>query len=189
MLLLSVSLAQFFCQAGLCQFPVTFCSRSKTQHCHLATALQAQPCHLTAAACCCASGGSRHDLHGTNVSDPLWHAMQTPVTPVRGLQRYSCLLSWCHLQIVKGPVTRYLPADAIRIGFSHKAAEVKDIFKFVREDCQDDRPIVFVVGAFAHGKVDASYVDHEISISSYPLSAAQALTRITNACEQRLGIV
>lgn len=93
------------------------------------------------------------------------------------------------LQIVKGPVTRYLPSDAIRIGFSHKAAEIKDIFKFVQEECPEDRPIVFVVGAFAHGKVDGSYVDQEISISNYPLSAAQALTRITNACEQRWKIV
>ena len=94
-----------------------------------------------------------------------------------------------HVQVVKGPVTRYLPSDAFRIGFSHKAAEVKDIFQFVREECPAGRPIVFVVGAFAHGKVDAAYVDVEISISSYPLSAAQVLTRITNACEQRWQIV
>ena len=93
------------------------------------------------------------------------------------------------LQIVKGPVTKYLPSDAIRIGFSHKAPEVIDVFKFVREKCPADRPIVFVVGAFAHGKVDAPYVDTEISISHFPLSAAQVLTRITNACEQRWEIL
>jgi rRNA pseudouridine-1189 N-methylase Emg1 (Nep1/Mra1 family) len=93
------------------------------------------------------------------------------------------------LQVVKGPVTRYLPADAYRIGFSHKAPEVHDIFDFVRTKCPSDKTLVFVVGAFAHGKVDAAYVDAEISISHYPLSAAQALSRITNACEQRWNIV
>ena len=86
-------------------------------------------------------------------------------------------------------MTRHLPADALRIGFSHKAPDVLDVFKFVREKCPEDRPIVFVVGAFAHGKVDAAYVDTEISISHYPLSAAQVLTRITNACEQRWDVL
>ena len=93
------------------------------------------------------------------------------------------------MQVIKGPVTRHLPADALRIGFSHKAPEVKDIFQFAQEEIQDDRPVVFVVGAFAHGKVDAAYIDSEISISSFPLSAAQAISRITNACEQKWGIV
>jgi rRNA small subunit pseudouridine methyltransferase Nep1 len=93
------------------------------------------------------------------------------------------------VQIVKGPVTRYLPADAYRIGFSHKAPEVKNIFEFVQHECPEDRVIVFVVGCFAHGKVEAAWVDTEISISSYPLSAAQAIGRITHACEQRWQIV
>jgi rRNA pseudouridine-1189 N-methylase Emg1 (Nep1/Mra1 family) len=107
----------------------------------------------------------------------------------------------------------------------------------------DDKPLVFVVGAFAHGKVrrrachrstcmqqqlgcaacnaqqrprspvpqmlypaclhlkvllfcarlapqiDDSYVDQYISISQFPLSAAYALGRITNALEQKWAIV
>jgi rRNA pseudouridine-1189 N-methylase Emg1 (Nep1/Mra1 family) len=65
---------------------------------------------------------------------------------------------------------------------------MKDIFEFVKE-VRDDIPIVFIVGAFSSGRVDASYADHELSISQYPLSAAQVLTRITNACEQRLNIL
>jgi rRNA small subunit pseudouridine methyltransferase Nep1 len=45
------------------------------------------------------------------------------------------------------------------------------------------------VGAFAHGKIDAPYVDEEISISQYPLSAAYCLARITNAMELKWNIV
>eukprot|EP00887_Chlorella_sp_A99_P003266 scaffold9.g3266.t1 len=53
----------------------------------------------------------------------------------------------------------------------------------------DDRPVVFVVGAFAHGKIDDAYVDEYISISQFPLSAAYALARITTALEQKWGVV
>lgn len=44
-------------------------------------------------------------------------------------------------------------------------------------------------GAFAHGKIDASYVDEEIAVSAYPLSAAYCIARITNAFENKWGIV
>jgi rRNA small subunit pseudouridine methyltransferase Nep1 len=74
------------------------------------------------------------------------------------------------------------------MGLSHRTPEVVDVFKYVQK-LPDDRPIVFVVGAFAYGKVDVAYVDTEISISQFPLSAAQVLTRLTNACEQRWDIV
>lgn len=101
----------------------------------------------------------------------------------------SCSVKSCApLQIVKGPVTKYLPAGATRVALSHKAPEVKDIFVHVKELPQDT-PIVFIVGAFASGMVKTDYSDQVISISQYPLSAAQALTRITNACEQHLQIV
>lgn len=92
------------------------------------------------------------------------------------------------LQVVKGPVTKYLPTGATRVALSHKAPEVKDLFVHVKELPQDT-PIVFIVGAFASGMVNTDYSDQAISISQYPLSAAQALTRITNACEQHLQIV
>jgi rRNA small subunit pseudouridine methyltransferase Nep1 len=50
-------------------------------------------------------------------------------------------------------------------------------------------PTVFVVGGFAHGKIDAPWVDEEISVSQYQLSAAYCLGRITNAMEQKWNIV
>lgn len=99
-----------------------------------------------------------------------------------------CCHTGASLQVVKGPVTRYLPTGAKRIALSHKATELKDLFTYVKELPQDS-PVVFIVGAFATGKVNTAYSDAEISISQYPLSAAQALTRITNACEQNLQII
>jgi rRNA small subunit pseudouridine methyltransferase Nep1 len=93
-----------------------------------------------------------------------------------------------HTQVIKGPVTKYLPVNARRIGFSVKA-ELQPMERFARESLDDGVPVVFVVGAFAHGAIDTSYVDEEVAVSQYPLSAAYALARITNAMEQKWGIV
>ena len=92
------------------------------------------------------------------------------------------------IQVVKGPVTRYLPTGATRIALSHRATETKDMFEHVKS-VLDDGPVVFIVGGFADGNLDSSYADQEVSISNYMLSAAQAITRITNACEQHLDII
>jgi rRNA small subunit pseudouridine methyltransferase Nep1 len=86
-------------------------------------------------------------------------------------------------------VTKHLPANARRIGFSVQA-ELHPIEAFVRSELRDDAvPVVFVVGAFAHGAIDSSYIDREIAVSQYSLSAAYALARITNAMEMKWGIV
>ena len=49
--------------------------------------------------------------------------------------------------------------------------------------------VVFVVGAFAHGKIDADYIDKEIAFSKYPLSGAYACAKICDAFEQHWGIL
>lgn len=99
-----------------------------------------------------------------------------------------CCAVLCPVQVVKGPVTKYFPVNAKRIGFSVKA-ELHPMEQYVRSALEDTVPVVFVVGAFAHGAIDTSYVDEEIAVSQYPLSAAYALARITNAMEQKWGIV
>lgn len=92
------------------------------------------------------------------------------------------------MRVIKGPVTKHFPLDAKRIGFSVNAKSLQPIHEYVKE-LPDNQPIVFVVGAFAHGKIDSSYVDEEIAISQYPLSAAYCLARITQSLEQKWNIV
>jgi rRNA small subunit pseudouridine methyltransferase Nep1 len=53
----------------------------------------------------------------------------------------------------------------------------------------DGAPVVFVVGAMAHGHVDVSYTDEFISVSEFPLSAACCIGRICNALEAKFDIV
>mmetsp|Transcript_2604 Transcript_2604/g.6601 ORF Transcript_2604/g.6601 Transcript_2604/m.6601 type:complete len:230 (-) Transcript_2604:72-761(-) len=92
------------------------------------------------------------------------------------------------LKVVKGPVTKYFPPNARRVGFSYSSPDVVKLADFVRE-LPEDVPAVFVVGAFAHGKIDTSYCDQMVSVSEYPLSAAYCISRITNAFEAKFDIV
>jgi rRNA small subunit pseudouridine methyltransferase Nep1 len=92
------------------------------------------------------------------------------------------------LKVIKGPVGKHLPVGAHRIGFSRSAPEIIPIHRHPALD-RTEKPLVFVLGAFSHGHIDDGQVDEYISISQFPLSAAYALSRITNALEQRWDIV
>ena len=91
-------------------------------------------------------------------------------------------------QVVKGPVTKHFPLNCKRVGFSFSSEKRVTLQQYVHQ-LGDDIPAVFVVGAFAHGQIDAPYVDELVSVSEYPLSAAYCLCRITNAFEQKWGVV
>ncbi|XP_055334271.1 ribosomal RNA small subunit methyltransferase NEP1-like [Paramacrobiotus metropolitanus] len=83
------------------------------------------------------------------------------------------------LKVIKNPVSDHLPVGCRRIGTSHQAKEVVDIRSLV----PDNGPIVFVVGAIAHGQVNVDYTEELVSFSNYPLSAAWAVTKICDAFE------
>jgi rRNA small subunit pseudouridine methyltransferase Nep1 len=52
-----------------------------------------------------------------------------------------------------------------------------------------DGPVVFVLGALAHGSVEAGYVDEVVSFSGYPLSGSVAAGKVMNAFENLWGIL
>ena len=64
----------------------------------------------------------------------------------------SCLNGECVFsftaQVIKNPVTDHLPAGSLKIGTSYHSEQIVDVRKFA-----EDKPIVFVIGAMAHGKV------------------------------------
>ncbi|XP_056161469.1 uncharacterized protein LOC115677103 isoform X1 [Syzygium oleosum] len=66
------------------------------------------------------------------------------------------------LRVIKNPVTQYLPVNARRIGFSHSSEKVVEMQDYVAA-IGDDIPLVFVVGAMAHGKIESEYTDDFIS--------------------------
>jgi len=91
------------------------------------------------------------------------------------------------LNVVKNPVTRYLPVGARKVGLSFSAEKSVNLFDYVAKS-SDDEPLVFVVGAMAHGKIDKEYTDDYIQICNYPLSAACCLNRICSSLEQKWNI-
>lgn len=91
------------------------------------------------------------------------------------------------LNVIKNPVTKYLPVGARKIGLSYKAEKSVNLFDYVAKS-NDDEQLVFVVGAMAHGKIEKEYSDDYIQICSYPLSAACCLNRICSSLEQKWNI-
>lgn len=92
------------------------------------------------------------------------------------------------LNVIKNPVTDHLPVDCRTVLMS-VTGRLVSMGEYV-QTLPDDRPIVFIAGAMAHGKVEPEYAtDDCIAVSEYPLSGAAALARMTNAWENHLGIL
>ncbi|XP_030043326.1 ribosomal RNA small subunit methyltransferase NEP1 [Microcaecilia unicolor] len=89
------------------------------------------------------------------------------------------------LKVIKNPVTDHLPVGCMKIGTSFSCESVTD----VRDLVPATDPIVFVVGAFAHGSVNVDYTEKMISISNYPLSAALTCAKLCSAVEEVWGVV
>jgi len=88
------------------------------------------------------------------------------------------------LRVIKNPVTDHLPVGCKKVSTSFSASNVihpKDIVP-------DSEPIVIVVGAMAHGKLEPEYTEEEISISHYPLSAALTCTKLCSAFEEKWNV-
>jgi rRNA small subunit pseudouridine methyltransferase Nep1 len=101
------------------------------------------------------------------------------------------------LKVIKNPVSQYLPPGTRCYGFSCEGTLYKPT-AFVREVLPEQphgassSPVCFVVGAMASGHVtidDHPYLQEMVSISSYPLSGAAALSRLVAAAEDRWGVV
>eukprot|EP00111_Clytia_hemisphaerica_P023544 TCONS_00069359-protein len=88
------------------------------------------------------------------------------------------------MKVIKNPITDHLPVGCKKLVMSYKAKKCTP----PRELVPTDEPIVFVIGAMAHGKVDASYGEEDIAISEYPLSAALTCAKVCSAFEEQWGI-
>eukprot|EP00897_Mesotaenium_endlicherianum_P010381 jgi/Mesen1/9371/ME000610S08689 len=91
------------------------------------------------------------------------------------------------LRVVKHPVTKYLPPDCRRIGMSFSSPKVVQLREYI--SAAGTAPLCFVVGAMAHGKIEADYIDDLVAVSEFPLSAACCLGRICNALELKWNIL
>jgi rRNA small subunit pseudouridine methyltransferase Nep1 len=98
------------------------------------------------------------------------------------------------LQVIKNPITQHFPSECVKIGLSHKAQKLVDVNDYVEVNFGEgseykDKPVVFLAGAFAHGKIDVDWVDEEVSVSQYPLSGSVAVGKLVCAFERRWDIL
>ncbi|KAL6058304.1 18S rRNA pseudouridine methyltransferase [Balamuthia mandrillaris] len=92
------------------------------------------------------------------------------------------------LKVIKNPITDHFPAGCPKIGASYNAEACVPIYEFIRKLPQD-KPIVFVIGAIAHGDIEADYVEQEVAYSEFPLSASVACGKLCDAFEALWGIL
>lgn len=84
------------------------------------------------------------------------------------------------LKVIKNPITDHLPVGCVKLTSSFKAEKCVH----PRELATGDEPVVIVIGAMAHGKVEVDYTEGDFAISQYPLSAALACSKICSGFEE-----
>jgi len=92
------------------------------------------------------------------------------------------------LKVIKNPITDYFPTNCKKIGAAYESTKLVDIEDYVKVNFKDE-PVVFVIGAFAHGDFAVDYLDEKISYSSYPLSASVACSKVAIAFERHWGVL
>merc|ERR1712050_475640 len=81
------------------------------------------------------------------------------------------------LKVIKNPILKHLPTGCEKILMSYSGEAPVNPRTLVPKD----KPVVFVIGAMAHGKVEVDYTDKTYSISNYPLSAALTCAKVCSA--------
>ncbi|XP_018328143.1 ribosomal RNA small subunit methyltransferase NEP1 [Agrilus planipennis] len=90
------------------------------------------------------------------------------------------------LKVIKNPVTDHLPVGVKKICMSFSSNKVVNPRELVP---QTEDPVVVVVGAMAHGKLEIDYTEETVAISNYPLSAALTCTKLCSAFEEAWGVL
>jgi len=96
------------------------------------------------------------------------------------------------MKVVSNPVDKYLPPGSRRFGLSvdGRAVKFRDFAADMEKESKESEvPIVFVIGAVAHGdpvsdaKFGANYIEEKISICPWGLSAACCCSKVCNEFE------
>eukprot|EP01135_Chromosphaera_perkinsii_P008443 Nk52_evm11s1360 gene=Nk52_evmTU11s1360 len=93
------------------------------------------------------------------------------------------------LKVIKNPITDHLPAGCRKILMSYQADTCMKVGEYINTKLPSDEPIVFVIGAMAHGKVEVNYCEEEMACSEYPLSAAIVCSKLCSAYEDLWGVL
>mmetsp|Transcript_56836 Transcript_56836/g.164668 ORF Transcript_56836/g.164668 Transcript_56836/m.164668 type:complete len:271 (-) Transcript_56836:19-831(-) len=103
------------------------------------------------------------------------------------------------MKVISNPVEKYLPPGSRRFGFSvnGRAVKLRDFAAQLEKEAENDRdavPIVFAIGAVAHGdpvtedKFGLGYVEENLSICPWGLSASCCCSKVCSEFEYLWGI-
>lgn len=94
------------------------------------------------------------------------------------------------LNVVKNPITDHLPTKCVRIGMSGDAPlGAESMAKAAVDVDGEGMPVVFWVGAMAHGVDRFPDAERLMSCSNYPLSASVVCSKICDSFESVYGIL
>lgn len=85
------------------------------------------------------------------------------------------------MKVIKNPIGDHLPVGCKKYVMSFTGKLVENPRELVPKE---EEPVALAIGAFAHGNVNVDYSEGSFSISSYPLSAALACSKLCNAFEE-----
>jgi len=97
------------------------------------------------------------------------------------------------LKVIKGPISRHIPAGAKAFGFSQHGTLYSPTHLAANMiPAERENPIVLVFGAMASGSIvkeDHPYITEMVSISEFPLSGVTAANRVFGAIENIWGLI
>jgi len=140
-------------------------------------------------------------IRATGSSEKLLSLIQNPVTDVRrvashrfgsvefGSDAVACDRRGVLTRVLASArVVQHLPVGARRVGTSPSSSKLVDMLDYAAAQ-PPDQSIVFTIGAIAQGKCEPNYVDEEICISNYSLSASVVCSKVCNAFERAWDVL
>jgi len=144
-------------------------------------------------------------IRATGSSEKLLSLIQNPVTDVRrvaslrfaslriasvefGSDAVACGRRVLTRVLASARVVQHLPVGARRVGTSPSSSKLVDMLDYAAAQ-PPDQSIVFTIGAIAQGKCEPNYVDEEICISNYSLSASVVCSKVCNAFERAWDVL
>lgn len=91
------------------------------------------------------------------------------------------------LNVIRNPITDHLPVKCRKIAMSGDAEAIR-LSDYVKT-LSPDEPVVFFVGAMAHGDDNFEFAETKISVSEFPLAAATVCSKICQAYEDLWDIL
>ena len=93
------------------------------------------------------------------------------------------------LSVIKNPVTDHLPPGCRKISLTYKADSCMRARDYLEKVGATNEPVVFVIGAIAHGSLNVPYSEESLAVSEYAMSAAGVCAKLADACEELWGVL